>query len=105
MLTDSVSKKWKFKVVTNAHATRARIPPGLAGKIEKFCPLPEPIRLQVSQNLARLRTEKKIEFITQSLQIIYGPMSVLPLPLYTTTTTTTPIFLFRIFAQNGVFVE
>ena len=50
----------EIKVITQGYATRAKIPPGLAGKIEKFCPLPGPIRLQDSQNSARLRIEKKI---------------------------------------------
>ena len=52
-------KKWKFKVITQAHATWPRIPPGLVGKIEKFRPYPEPIRLQDPQNSARSRIEKK----------------------------------------------
>ena len=38
----------------------ASIPPGLAGKIEKFRPLPKPIRLQDSQNSARSRIENKL---------------------------------------------
>ena len=50
----------EIKVIRQGYATRARIPPGLAGKIEKSGPLPGPIRLQDSQNSARSRIEKKI---------------------------------------------
>ena len=44
-----------------AHATRARIPAGLAGKIEIFCPLLEPVSLQDSQNSARLHIVKNMK--------------------------------------------
>ena len=63
-------KKWKFKVITQPLPTRARIPPGLAGNIEKFYPLPEPIRLQDSQNSARSRIEKKNEMTYVSFGVI-----------------------------------
>ena len=53
-------KKWKFKIITQAHTTRARIPPRLAGKIEEFRLLPEPIRLEDSQNSARRALRKTI---------------------------------------------
>ena len=48
-------QKWKFKVNTQAHATRARVLPGLVGKTEEFCLLPEPIGLQDSHDSARSR--------------------------------------------------
>ena len=41
--TDSVSKrrkKWKFKVITQAHATKARIPPAESGPDGKIPPAP-----------------------------------------------------------------
>ena len=60
-------KKWTFKVITQAHATRARILPRLAGKIEKFCLLPEPIRLQDLQNSTHSRIEKKIKELYSSV--------------------------------------
>ena len=60
---DSVSKKFKVKVIAQGHTTRARISPGLAGKIEQFRLLPEPIRLQDLQNSSHSRTEKKINVI------------------------------------------
>ena len=40
-------------MITQSCATRARIPLRLVGKIEKSCLLPEPIRLQDSQNSTR----------------------------------------------------
>ena len=36
-------------------------------EIGKFCPLPEPIRLQDSEDTARSRTEKKINYVTMTL--------------------------------------
>ena len=39
-----------------SHTTK---PPRFVGKIKKFCPLPEPIRLRNLQNSAPSRTEKK----------------------------------------------
>ena len=56
-------KKWKLilRSFAQGRSIRVRIPPGLAGKIETFRLLPEPIRLQDSQDSARLRIEKKIK--------------------------------------------
>ena len=39
------------------------IPPGLAGKIVKYCPLSEPIRLQDLEDSARSQAWKKISFL------------------------------------------
>ena len=38
-------KNGDFKVVTQTDATKAKITPELAGKIELFRPLPEPIKV------------------------------------------------------------
>lgn len=42
--------------LATSHITK---PPGFVGKIEKFCPLPESIRLRNLQNSAPSRKEKK----------------------------------------------
>ena len=63
MQTDLVLKKWKFKAIAQARATRAGISPELAGKIEKIPPLREPIRLQDSQNFVRSSIEKRVNVV------------------------------------------
>ena len=42
---DSVSKKWKFKAITQAQATKARIPPAVSGPGEKIPPAPGTIQI------------------------------------------------------------
>ena len=50
--------------------------PRFSGKIEKFRPLPEPIRLHDLQNSARSRTEKK-----QGLIFHFSKLSLIHLPV------------------------
>ena len=45
---------------TNLWMKLPTIPPGLAGKIVKNCPLSEPIRLQDFEDSARSQAQKKI---------------------------------------------
>ena len=56
--------KWWFLVVhkqqTKLWMKLPTIPPGLAGKIVKNCPLSEPIRLQDFEDSARSQAQKKI---------------------------------------------
>ena len=42
---DSVSKKWKFKVITPAHAAKARIAPTVSRPEEKIPHTPETIQI------------------------------------------------------------
>ena len=53
----------KFNLVSQSYKTKTllvRRVPLTAGKIGKFRPLPQPIRLQDLVDLARSRTDKKI---------------------------------------------
>ena len=66
--------KWRFLLIhkqqTNLWMKLPTIPPGLAGKIVKYRPLSEPIRLQDLEDSARSQAWKKINiFLSVSVNL------------------------------------
>ena len=59
VLTEKMVKNHRFCSFTN-NKKLPTIPPGLAGKIAKNCPLSEPIRLQDLEDSVRSQAQKKI---------------------------------------------